>query len=88
MKFGGDRDAYEDYRELLGSKAERTSNCKFNEFASERGKTPSPSIEEAGANLEQMGDEELHHLEEKIEIIILEEELIEKKILKEKRNQK
>lgn len=67
MKFGGDRDAYEDYRELLGSKAERTSNCKFNEFASERGKIPSPSIEEAGANLEQMGDEELHHLEEKIE---------------------
>lgn len=67
MKFGGDRDAYEDYRELLGSKAERTSNCKFNEFASERGKTPSPSIEEAGANLEQMKDEELHHLEEKIE---------------------
>lgn len=67
MKFGGDRDAYEDYRELLGSKAERTSNCKFNEYASERGKLLSPSIEEAGENLEQMGEEELNRLEEKIE---------------------
>lgn len=67
MKFGGDRDAYEDYRELLGSKAERTSNCNFNEFASERGKYALPSLEEAGADLEHMDEEELESLEEKIE---------------------
>lgn len=67
MKFGGDRDAYEDYRELLGSQAERTSNCNFNEFASERGKHALPSIEEAGADLEHMKEEELQNLEEKIE---------------------
>lgn len=67
MKFGGDRDAYEDYRELLGSKAERTTNCNFNEFASQRGKHALPSIEEAGADLEHMDQEELEQLEEKIE---------------------
>lgn len=67
MKFGGDRDAYEDYQELLGRTAERTSNCNFNEFESERGKHPLPPVEEACENLEGKTEEELHSLEEKIE---------------------
>ncbi len=67
MKFGGDRDAYEDYQELLGRTAERTSNCNFNEFESERGKHPMPSVEEACDNLEEKSEEELHGLEEQIE---------------------
>lgn len=67
MKFGGDRDAYEDYRELLGRDAERTSNCNFNEFASQRGKHAMPPIEEACADMEHMSEEELHNIEEKID---------------------
>lgn len=67
MKFGGDRNAYEDYQELLGSTAERTTNCNFNEFESQRGRHAVPSIEEACANLEDMTEDELHDLEEKIE---------------------
>ncbi|MCI8484225.1 MAG: hypothetical protein HFH41_07780 [Lachnospiraceae bacterium] len=67
MKFGGDREAYEDYLELLGSKAERTSNCNFNEFASERGKHAVPSLEEACADMEHMTEEELENLEEEMD---------------------
>lgn len=67
MKFGGDREAYEDYLELLGSKAERTSNCNFNEFASERGKHAVPSLEEACAEMERMTEEELENLEEEMD---------------------
>ena len=67
MKFGGDRDAYEDYLELLGRNAERTSNCNFNEFASQRGKHAMPPIEEACADMEHMSEEELHNIEEKID---------------------
>lgn len=67
MKFGGDRNAYEDYQELLGSQAERTSNCNFNEFESQRGRHAVPAIEEACADLENMTEDELHDLEEKMD---------------------
>ena len=36
LQFDEDRTAYEDYLDILGEKAERTTNYKFNEFASER----------------------------------------------------
>lgn len=36
LKFDEDRTAYEDYLDLLGQKAARTSNYKFNEFESDR----------------------------------------------------
>lgn len=36
LKFDEDRTAYEDYLEILGSKAERTNNYKFNEFEADR----------------------------------------------------
>ncbi|MFG6383037.1 MAG: hypothetical protein K1V96_02125 [Lachnospiraceae bacterium] len=67
MKFGSDKEAYEDYQDLLGSRAERTSNYNFNEYASERGKHQVPVIEKACANMEHMTEEELQELEEKIE---------------------
>lgn len=68
QRFGSDRDAYEDYRELLGSKGARTSNYNFNEYASERGKKKeAPSIEEACGDMEHMTEEELQNLEEKLE---------------------
>lgn len=68
LKFGKDRDAYEDYRELLGKQGARVSNYNFNEYASQRGKgkTP-PSVEEACAGMEQMSGEELQDLDEKLE---------------------
>lgn len=36
LQFDEDRTAYEDYLEILGSKAKRTTNYKFNEFEAER----------------------------------------------------
>ena len=36
LKFDEDRVAYEDYLEILGNKAERTTNYKFNEYESDR----------------------------------------------------
>lgn len=38
LKFEEDRVAYEDYREILGEKAEKTVNSRFNEYESERKK--------------------------------------------------
>ncbi|MCM1386539.1 MAG: hypothetical protein NC231_04365 [Bacillus sp. (in: Bacteria)] len=38
LQFDEDRIAYEDYLDILGDKAARTTNYKFNEFESERGK--------------------------------------------------
>ncbi len=68
LKFGRDREAYEDYQELLGNSAQRTSNYHFNEYEWERGRTREPqTIEEACANLEEMTEEELSELSGKLE---------------------
>ncbi len=68
LRFGDDRDAYEDYLELLGRKGERTSNCHFNEYAADYGKGKAePSIEDACAGMGQMGEEELEELGDKLE---------------------
>ncbi len=68
LKFGKDRDAYEDYCELLGSRGARVSNYNFNEYASERGKgKKSPTLEEACADMEQMPEDALQELDEKLE---------------------
>ena len=67
LKFDNDRDAYEDYHTLLGSRGARTTNYNFNEYASERGRKKAPSLEEACAGMEQMSEEELKNLEEKLE---------------------
>lgn len=68
MAFGSDRDAYEDYRELLGKSAERTTNYHFNEYEWERGKTREPeTIEEACADLEDMDEEGLLELDGKLQ---------------------
>lgn len=69
QRFGDDRVAYEDYRELLGSRGERTSNYKFNEYESQRGKSGKrqETLEEACENLEELSEKELELLEEKIQ---------------------
>lgn len=68
LGFDNDRDAYEDYRELLGKTGQRTSNYHFNEYEWERGKTKEPeTIEKACADLEDMTEEELLALDEKLQ---------------------
>lgn len=68
LNFGDDRDAYEDYQELLGKTGQRTTNYHFNEYEWERGKTRQPeTIEEACANLEEMTEEELLELDGKLQ---------------------
>lgn len=68
LEFGSDREAYEDYRKLLGESAQRTTNYHFNEYEWERGRTREPeTIEEACADLEDMTEEELLELDGKLQ---------------------
>lgn len=68
LNFGSDSKAYEDYQELLGKSAQRTTNYHFNEYEWERGKTKEPrTIEEACAGLENMSEEELLTLDGKLQ---------------------
>jgi hypothetical protein len=68
LAFGSDRDAYEDYQELLGRNGRRTTNYHFNEYEWERGKTREPqTIEEACTDLEDMTEEELLELDGKLQ---------------------
>ncbi|MEY8391220.1 hypothetical protein AALA98_07595 [Lachnospiraceae bacterium 45-W7] len=68
LKFGGDKDAYDDYQELLGTAGERTANYHFNEYEWERGKSKEPqTIERACAEMEDMTEEELLALDGKLE---------------------
>lgn len=68
LDFGNDSKAYEDYQELLGKNARRTTNYHFNEYEWERGKTKEPkTIEEACAGLEEMTEEELLELDGKLQ---------------------
>lgn len=74
MEFLNDEDAYRDYMELLGAKAERVSNYKFNEFEAVRNRKEHLKIQERGEDLEtvcdhmeQFSDAGLEILEEKME---------------------
>lgn len=68
LKFGSDKEAYEDYQDLLGSAGERTTNYHFNEYEWERGKRKEPeTIERACAEMEDMTEEELLQLDDKLE---------------------
>ena len=58
LKFGSDKEAYEDYQELLGNAGERTTNYHFNEYEWEYGKIKEPeTIERACAEMEDMSEE-------------------------------
>lgn len=78
LDFEGDRDAYEDYLELLGKGGEKTSNYKFNEYEWERKKKKEKEEESREENreeelgedeeeTEELSKEELEQLEERIE---------------------
>ncbi len=68
LKFGSDKEAYEDYQELLGNAGERTTNYHFNEYEWEYGKIKEPeTIERACAEMEDMSEEELQQLDGKLE---------------------
>lgn len=71
LDFEDDRNAYEDYQELLGSRGEKTSNYKFNEYEWERNKKKSEDqAEEEGPEeedeLEEFTEEELANLTEEV----------------------
>ena len=57
MDFEGDQRAYEDYRELLGRRGERTTNCHFNEFVDDR-QQQKAILEEMHRLMEGLDEEE------------------------------
>ena len=57
LPFDEDRTAYEDYLDILGSKAARTTNYKFNEFESERGRKKETDTETDGKTSEMPTEE-------------------------------
>lgn len=66
--FEEDRQAYEDYMELLGKSGGRDANYKFNEYETERSKKEeTESLEEEIDNLDDMQEEEIEALKEKME---------------------
>lgn len=70
LDFEDDRNAYEDYQELIGSKGDKTTNYKFNEYEWERNQKKDADKAENQEELEQideMTDEELEKLEEKMD---------------------
>ncbi len=91
LDFEDDREAYEDYQELLGRRGEKTSNYKFNEYEWERNKKKEPediAEEELGdltEELESLTEEELEQLEDKLESGFYRQEKVKNpKELKEK----
>lgn len=70
LDFEDDRNAYEDYKELIGSKGEKTTNYKFNEYEWERNQKKDSQNTDSQEELEQiddMTDEELEQLQEKMD---------------------
>ena len=67
LDFEDDREAYEDYQELLGRRGEKTSNYKFNEYEWEREKKKTEEMsekKEQEEELEELGKEEPEELTE------------------------
>lgn len=74
MDFLNDTHAYEDYLELLGSKGDRVSNYKFNEYEAVRNRRKKMQIEEKKQGLEEicshietLNDRDFAELEARIE---------------------
>lgn len=71
MQFGDDREAYEDYLELLGRDGARVSNCRCNEFADGRdvgeGEDTEEPLEELISVLPELTDLELRKLTARME---------------------
>ena len=71
LEFDDDKNAYEDYRQLLGEHAQRVSNCNFNKYESEYDKksaaTKPKSIGEAARHMDTMSLDELIQLRDMID---------------------
>lgn len=66
--FEEDKEAYEDYLELLGKNGTRTPNYKFNEYEGEREKEEEQeALEDTLDNLEEMSEDDLAGLMEKMD---------------------
>ena len=73
LSFEDDQTAYEDYRELLGKKAERTSNCNFNmteaeyRAAGKAGRKETEELSEECDRMVTMTEQEIGLLQERME---------------------
>lgn len=74
MDFFEDVPAYEDYKELFGQKADRVSNCNYNQFetmpegeAQINQKEPEESLEEVCSHMELLSEDALSDIGEMIE---------------------
>jgi len=81
LTFEEDREAYEDYIELLGRQGERTSNCNFNVFESEynrkRPEVPA-QLKEICMDMDSMSEEEISELKDKMDSGFYPEKSVEK----------
>lgn len=71
MQFGDDREAYEDYLELLGRNGQKVSNYRYNEYADGRrvddGEDMEETLEELCESLPELTDIELKKLAARME---------------------
>ncbi len=66
LKFDEDRTAFEDYLDILGRNAERTSNSNFNEFESERNRKQGKDNNDAGSKKASEKKSLKEHLAERL----------------------
>jgi len=81
LTFEDDREAYEDYLELLGRQGERTSNCNFNVFEAEynRKRPEAPAqLKEICMDMDSMSEEEISELKDKMDSGFYPENSVEK----------
>lgn len=69
LRFAQDVKAYEDYLELMGKRGSWTANYKFNEYEIDyqKNRQRKPNLAEICGELEQMSEEELLDLEDKMD---------------------
>jgi hypothetical protein len=70
MDFEGDKRAYEDYLELMGSRGERVSNCNCNRYADGRRNTDVPVDEISQETLEEICEKLPDYTEEELNKIV------------------
>ncbi len=70
MRFGDDGKAYDDYLELMGKSAQKTSNCGYNRYADgreERREDGEAELAELCENIEERPDSDLEYLADRME---------------------
>lgn len=81
IEFEDDKEAYEDYLELLGKEGARTSNYNFNKFEADYNKkdeNTNQGLEEIDSDLEDMSESEILELREKMDSGFFPDQSVEK----------